>query len=323
MKNIKIAFVVSLLAFVGCNPLGNTIDLKNLKKDVAEIKDKNPKLEKDEIALLNELLMFASGREVYLRDNGGSGDYVIPAKMFENAVSEVFSKFKSKKITFKDLFNQNDIAKSIQKAREEDLNNISKEIDKVCPQLKKEYEDLAFRLNSVADIKLIKIKTTNNLYNNFVEFELRVTNKTSKPINGINFGLNFYDKFGKYIIFKKFNGLQTINTSSILYFHYYEKENPEEYQMFRKKSPNMYNIKTEVVKVNNGGNILPQGDADFFHKLSVQIKKGECPFVEKEHPLKIKQAEIFSQINAEIKEKCPALTIKNELYLKTFQQTPK
>ncbi len=306
-------FCLLLISVMGCNPLDKTINQETLKKDIAELKGISPKLDGNRENLLDELLMFVNGRDAYMKkhpsyaQNPILSDLIIPADEYDKAVAELFAYFKAKSISFGDLFNELTEETSLREKRQGEFDEIQKQVDKVCPEIKAEWDKYDEYLRSIVGIKLINIHTILNNNERLVQLDVRVTNKTSKPIKAIKFALDFYDKFGNKIVYCKFDGQTTINQSDVLYFPFNENipTQTDNFNLFRGKSPNMYDIKTEILKINHGGEILPAGSYDWYHNHAEPFE-GFCPYLPDNHELAIKKNRITNEITNEVNDKCPA-----------------
>lgn len=318
--NKIIITITAAVLICGCNPLSEQIDRNNLKNDISKIKAKNPELPSNQIQMLDELVILTEGRDAYCKSRSHMpSDLVVPEPEFEKAVAEFFDYCKENNITYEELLAQMEQSSEISKIRQPELDKLEKEVDEICPSLKKEWDDFENHLNSIAKIRLIKINTIDAPTGHLVQLDLNVTNKTNQPINAIQCGVRFNDKFGKEVTFKKLIGSTTIrsNSSQTLYFPFYEKDDPETYNLFRGKNPDMYNIQYQILKINHGGEIMPEGDGLFFHYHSDPLP-GYCPYITSNHELKMKEERISSEIKGEVKQKCPAWNALNEVNSKVL-----
>lgn len=324
MKNNGLFGFGILLAatfLISCNPIGNTIDSKTIEKDLSEIKAKNPTLEPAKIALLEELVEFKEGREEYVKTRSHLAEVIIPSEEFDKAVSEFFDHCKANKISYEDLLTDYEGDKSIREKRQNELQEIANQIEKTCLELQKGWDEYERQLNSLVTVKLVDIITLQDKGKDVVQFNIKLINKISKPIYALIMAIDFYDKFGKRIKSIKLTGSGQINNSDIWYFPFYKDENEDIYSAFRGKSPKMFDIKIEIRKINLGGELMPEGEGEFYNYNIKPIEgfpSDICPYLPKDHELAIKKEKIEIEMTKEATEKFPAYTKLTELRGKTW-----
>ena len=154
-----------------------------------------------------------------------------------------------------------------------------------------------------------------------LQINIKLTNKSSKPIYALIMAIDFYDKFGKRIKSIKLTGSGQINNSDIWYFPFYKDEKEGVYSAFRGKSPNMFDVKIEIRKINLGVELMPEGEGEFYNYNIKPIEgfpSDNCPYLPKDHELAIKKEKIEIEMTKEATEKFPAYTKLNELRGKTW-----
>lgn len=320
---VFLIIILSVLIFSCTSPshINNKIESETLINNVKSIKEKYPNLDSLKIEYLNELVAINKGRKAfvsygskYFKDEEYVEKIVVDKAKFNEQKEKIFNYFNAKNITYYKLLNQISKLDSIEKNYKNRIQKISKsmqeiykDIDKRCLEIQKEIDKSESntkkrenKLNKMVDLKIIGIAEKEYDHSDVVEVKIKMTNKTSKPIEAISFDLELTDKLGNKIVTIGCRSNNKFINSYIGYWTYDRWDNSEIFNKLKNtKLSHISYVKQQINKINHGGELISANDYEYesdimdekhpinFEYKTPEILFGYCPYSDNDELLSL------------------------------------
>jgi len=298
------------------NILDKKIELATIDNDIKEIKTKFPDFDSTKTEILDNLLAFSKGRDRYINDRLKSKDkesslekYIVEEDKFKEIIDNLFNYFKANNITYKAFLTEIDSLKTLDDKYDNKLKSVYEEIDKVCNEKQKEAEEkdkkakeIKEKLITMVELEVISIKETEYDYRDVVEVDIKMTNKTDKPIEAISFNITLTDKLGEVLADLGCKSNNRFTTTRVATYIYDEYETSDIYKALRNTKVSHVTAKKEISKINLDGEIISAYEDDYENLLLINYEyktpeklTGFCPYLDEENELmkKIKSAKEY------------------------------
>lgn len=347
MKSLTNILALTLLIalLTSCSrTLDNKIDFGTIEKDIKEIKATNPDFDSTKTDILDNLLALSKGRDNYIKVIAGRiqikdgatslGKYVVEEDKFKEIVDNLFDHFKANNITYRAFLTEIDSLKSLEDKYDNKLKSVYEKIDKLCNEKQKEADErdkkgkeIGEKLNTMVDLEVISIKETKWDYRDVVEVQIKMTNKTNKPIEAIGFKITLTDKLGEELADLAFKSNNRFTTTRVASYIYDEYEHSDIYKALRNTKVSHITAKKEISKINIDGEIISAHPDNYTTLLDInhayktpKTLNGYCPYLDKENEL-VKIIDVSKEDRQkEIKNRFPLLSKYQDELQKLLRQ---
>jgi hypothetical protein len=328
-KNYYLVLAVIAFAITSCSsPFDEKIELSNLESNIQKIKENKNDLDSLKLNILDNLITLSKGRDAYvseLEKKSDNSDYsfeklIVNESKFKEQKENLFNYFKAEEITFGQLLSEIDTVNLIKDKYDLEAQDLYKKIDMYCvekqkeiEQKEKEAEKIKIQLNKMVDLKIISIRETEYSYRDVVEVKIKMTNKTSKPIEAIGFNMVLTDKLGNKLATLRCRSNDRFVNSDVGYWTYGRYDQSETYKALKNTKLSHISTKQEISKINHGGELISAyDDIDDLLVINYEYKTpeklfGYCPYLDEKDDLNIELEKLKNKKEKEIEKSTPIL----------------
>jgi len=263
---------------------------------------------------------------------------MVSEEKFNEQKDSMFNYFKAQQVSFSHLIAEADAEKKHYDQFEIDMKVHYEKIDSVCMKKQKlfderdkEEKEVQERLNKMVDIKILSIRETNYDYRDAIEVKIKLTNKTSKPIEAIGFALELTDKLGYKVATLNCTSQNRFLKSTVSYWSYDRWERSDIYKALKNTKVSHVSTTKVISRINLDGELISSEeiltrfleeighdyltiiDYTYLSMVNRDYKTpdkpyGYCPYIGDDSELMIELEKAEKKSHAEIDKATPILT---------------